>query len=102
MSDTYTPVLTDEEIYRLDEDGAFIGNIKEIARAIEQAVLKLNEEGRKDSIKRLRCELNKLRRKEHKDYIPFSEGGQTNEMAYTDGWNTCIDHILVCFLENNK
>lgn len=40
---TTETVLTDEQIYRLDEDGAFIGNIKEIARAIEQAVLQSPE-----------------------------------------------------------
>lgn len=34
--------LTDEEIFSLDNDSVFLGNVKEIARAIESAVLRKN------------------------------------------------------------
>ena len=32
-------VLTDEEIYAMADDGVFLGNIKEITRTIESAVI---------------------------------------------------------------
>ena len=32
-------ILTDEEIYAMADDGVFLGNIKEITRTIESAVI---------------------------------------------------------------
>lgn len=31
------------------------------------------------------------------DYVPYAEGGQTNAMAYADGWNDCRQHMIEQF-----
>ena len=62
------PLLTEQEIYEMADDGVFLGNVKEITRAVEAAVIEKIKAQRPISVETLTSSGKKSYR--HYYYLP--------------------------------